>query len=239
MGGIHPQQEIGCNPHDKMELRQSEKSNCSGSPMDFQTLQKSMYPGNWLFSFCLSLPKFYRREFTKMATTAIQKTYEETEALIHKTMWNFKNRKKVPDNHLEDLRAQAGLSYCKAYRSYDPTKGAFSTWLVCSIWFDFLTEMRRIGIERDRFPIVQVPDSDHVAREHFDLQKFMLDLSNDARDVVRLILDGPDEIRKVISRKGGGSNQKAAVIEYVTKSLDGWTVTRAAKTFDEIRSALS
>jgi DNA-directed RNA polymerase specialized sigma24 family protein len=91
------------------------------------------------------------------------------------------------------------------------------------------------GDGRDRSnPVDEVPD----VRSTWRISELLDELGDDARTVVKLVVETPAELAAVVQGKGDQPrNYRSSVRNYLAEL--GWTAVRVAESFNEIRHALS
>ncbi len=166
--------------------------------------------------------------------TAVEETYCDVEKLIHKLTWS--HVRKYGRDYDEAL-SDAHLGFMAAYKKFDGRRSQFITLCYWYVRGYLLNGMNRpqgcsikAKIEFDR-SIRHSTDSLVVVADDisFDVEKLMSELSEDARVVIRLVLDLP--------RVQTPSKLKRSVFQHLQRML-GWTAARCIETFREVMEAL-
>lgn len=175
-----------------------------------------------------------------MGRAVITETYSDVRSLLDKLVRSHKRRY---GGNYDDLRADANSLFVEAYDSFDDNKGDFFTWVKYFVWIRLLYARRLQLRETKRY---EDYDPDFVGRNdpnYFNLDEFLDGLSEDAAYVVRMALNPPKKIVRMLTRgeRTGGTRGRPkemghAIREYLTKI--GWTFRRVATSFNEIRKAL-
>lgn len=173
-------------------------------------------------------------------TTPVAETFDEVRKLVFDRVHTFLGRFRVDR---AEVVAEAFYGFMLAYDSYDPTVGAFTTWVQFKVDKRLMTLLRkRIDYARKKVVNVGVEIletiQDRVQKEQFDSDVLFFRLSKDARDMVKLVLDHPTDVRLLLRQMGTESpgNWRQVIREFFTE-LD-WTPDRIRKTFQEIKEKL-
>jgi DNA-directed RNA polymerase specialized sigma24 family protein len=167
-----------------------------------------------------------------MPANAITQTYGEVENLIHREVWRYHRATGVP---VDELESNAAVAFCVAYKGFDPNRGQFSTHLVNTIRFHFLNEAKKI---RKSVPATADVNLDNVGTDSpFDLNRFTSELSEDARSMIMLLKEAPEDLAKVLKTPEGFA-RKMSFLQWVAERFSSWHMGRIAATFNEIKGAL-
>ncbi len=167
---------------------------------------------------------------TELAET---ETYRDLERLVNKLCW-------WAVEHLggdySDYESAADQAYTKAVQTHDPARGQITThvwWCVRNRLLSVAaTERRhrercRTDLDLDRLP---------ARGKTFDLEALLLDLSEDARTVVRLVVDTPGDLARLCRMRRVDWMQQA--LGRALRNM-GWTIGRVVESFDEVKEALA
>jgi len=120
--------------------------------------------------------------------------YEDYAHMIEGLAWRYRWLDEV-----EDLIGEGKLAYMKARETWDPSRGKFGTWLTAI----FSNRLRDLAKEKKRMARVirsgvnldnvLCPKALHPLASQFFLDG-LVGLGQEARDVLRMILDAPAEI---------------------------------------------
>lgn len=178
----------------------------------------------------------------KLARWAATAVYEDVAVgSIYSTVQSFVKRSGYTGD-VDELRSYAHELFMEAVHDnrFDPSKSKFGTFVRNKIWFGLKERQRReIGrnnlIRRSGLDVATVADAD---QKTFTLDD--LDLSEDAKTVIRLVLEEPIDFRMALGKKRTETASPAtyrAAAKEVLQDL-GWTISRITETFNEIREAL-
>lgn len=132
----------------------------------------------------------------------------------------------------EDRMSTAREAFMRAYNSYDSTKGAqFSTWVYWQVRTALLTRKNQCIKQSERFRngLSKLPNRSRKP----GFMDLLWELSDDARDVVRIISEAPEEVTELWVNN---VDAQGMVRSYLRGA--GWTATRITRSFSEIRKAL-
>lgn len=135
----------------------------------------------------------------------------------------------------EEHRSTAYLAFAAAAAGWelDPAADGWRNWLRNRAWWRLHDERRRAETARlvtGGVDAAIAPDLPHAGEW---LEDFLAGLSDDARTVVRLLLDSPDEI---CNRKGRPTQGRA--VRHLVGLDWGWTRQQVVAVFREIKEAL-
>lgn len=165
----------------------------------------------------------------------LNETWEDVEKLFYSTV--HRHIKKY-GGVFEDYLGQIHLSFMTAVLTYTPDrKASFSTYCVFVLSHDLLELRRKASKHAGKVAFVELEPNCHIAPRPFDLFGFLDGLSEDARLMVKIALDTPQELNDIMIQKGGtGHARKKALKNYL---LDcGWNATHIVECFEEIAQAL-
>lgn len=128
---------------------------------------------------------------------------------------------------LTELQSEAHEHYTVAATKYDPQRSKYSTWIHYYIWYGLLKTYKRT--KQRQITASQLP-KDIIAPTHFNLKTFLEGLSNESKQVAHFALTSLNKRR--------GKHSKRRTIVNVLQHL-GWSGQQIAKSFREIREALS
>ncbi len=132
----------------------------------------------------------------------------------------------------QELLSAAYEAFVKAHQTYEEGREAtLITWVRFHVWRGLL-ELQRIRPMIYSPHLSQRPD----LRHHFDIARFLNELSQEAREVISLVLAPPLEVMVGSERQQRGSQIRKALIRFLKQT--GWCSRRINETFNEIREAL-
>jgi hypothetical protein len=172
-----------------------------------------------------------------IAKGADRETYLSVQPLIYKTAKAFARRYGKRD--FSEVLSEANYYYQVAYRDWDYRRGVlFSTYLTNKIWHGLLDSNKIVQRRHKLCPRVEMPyNLCAPILSDFDLEDFLLDLSEDGRTLTLAVIScgpewfiryGPDRTIMRNPRKG---------VRDLLRSL-GWKSCRIDKAFNEVKEAL-
>jgi len=191
---------------------------------------------------------------TTIITPPIVDTYLDVERLIYYVCNKFKKRY---GGDIEEMIGEANIIYMKVYKIWKPTGGMSFTSLLCTCVYRKLTDIHRMSIRKskiwgtslDGLPFYGKKTSrteyenirsindmgvmEDKSLSPFDIEEF----TNDAKTIIQLILDEPEEIKTKVEQKGNQYRNWRSVVRTYLKEID-WTARRISESFEEIRSSL-
>jgi hypothetical protein len=152
-------------------------------------------------------------------------TFQETERLIHSTIHRFR---RGHGGDYDELTGEAYLRFCEAYHRHDPGRGTFESYLAFYVYKQLLENARTIA--RHRAKLKQLPTKSLEPLSipsRFNLQRFLAEISPDARHLVELVLNST-------------KSTNAGKIKQAILSLrgEGWSQSRIKAVFNEVQTAL-
>lgn len=178
------------------------------------------------------------------STAAINATFSDVEALVLATARRFaeKHYRSDPRRYFggpdwEEVVCVAFEGFTLAYHSYDPSRAKFTTWVVNRIWYHLQNDQRAHITREKRYPREEV-EPDLMPQQ--EAPRFSDDLSDDARAVVRLLLEAPVDLKTAVLEEGEEWKPERVKQALIRTLKDfGWTALRIVEAFGEIREALS
>ena len=168
-----------------------------------------------------------------MATTTAESfdtMYASIENLIHRLAWTFTSRY---GGDFDEWLSVANCSCALALTRFDTTREIkLTTWVYRFVYLDLITEVEKRMQHCQRF--VQLDTKLHDYGTYFS--DLMIDLSNDAREVVLLFSGAKHDVLNLPVRTTFQSVRNA-VKRYLTNQ--GWGEDRYNRTLDEIQEALT
>lgn len=169
----------------------------------------------------------------------VEDTYLDVEDLIYHVCNIFQTKH---GGNFDDYVSLANQVFMDVYASWKSGLAPFTSYLSTCIYRRLLDEKRKDM----RWKIVSISpteqNEDGIILEDksrtFNFSEFAEELSEDARIVVSLVLDTPDEIARIVAGKGGhAKNFRSTVREHLSRL--GWTYNRIVESFEEIRGVLT
>ena len=171
----------------------------------------------------------------RLGRLAETETYHDVARLIDKLAGDAVRRH---GGCWEDYVSAGNAAFVDAYRSYDNTKGtSFSTWVWWKIRGAISAEIKKTKVQSHTVASGKDNNLDELTgRSNFDLSRFASELSEDARTVIKLVLESSDHIKDVLHHRDAGPTIKHGLRRKL--SAMRWTLERILESFDEIREAL-
>lgn len=134
----------------------------------------------------------------------------------------------------EEMMSVASLSFAKAYNSMDWGRNGFSTYLYRIAQNDMISHLRKCkhvfhemkGVDMD------VYHGRHLPPDHFWSDDRLMSLSDEAREVIRIVLHVPEEL--LLCCPGAKPKHKRGAIRSHLMGR-GWTASTIWNTFSEIK----
>ena len=160
---------------------------------------------------------------------------------------------------LDEAVADAMYHYIEAFDSYKEFGGtsSFGGWVSYLVYHRLLDthkkKMRRLKLaptvplqEEEEWregddEVVNEPEGLAVDDKPFNLNLFLMGLSNDAASVVQMVFDTPKVLEKDIRKRPGGANPyniRIALRVYLRRVVE-WSKERVQSVFSEIQEALT
>jgi hypothetical protein len=128
----------------------------------------------------------------------------------------------------EEAWAQACLHACEALDTYDPARGALTTWVYHRVWGKLREAGRRArareGLYNRRY---EVRERETPGRARFDLKKVLGELSPDGRRALGAALRAPSNNPR---------HRRRAVVRFLAEL--GWASGRILEAFAEVKGVL-
>jgi len=166
-------------------------------------------------------------------------TYAECQSIIVESAKQF--AKRYCQRDVEEIISMAHFFYFKAYLKYDYTLGVpFDLYCRQQIWYGLREYNRKLRFNHIRCPRVEMPEHINPPKKSlFDLNCFMLNMSDDACTVVRELLSSrSDPYFVIVGPKGliRSRGKRRAMRDYM-KDM-GWSDERINYAFVEIKERL-
>ena len=172
---------------------------------------------------------------TAISLDAKTDTYHDVEKMLQKLAWRA--TKKWGGDYEEYLSA-ANEGFADAYEDYDVGRGAaFSTWCYWKVIGQITTMVCPRKIEGMTVNAGEDIDLDvHRARSNFDLGLFMSFISQDAKQVVNLIVNSPFDFLDIIDHMDGPECIRCGLVQQLKDA--NWTMARIIESFVELKDAI-
>lgn len=165
---------------------------------------------------------------------AKEETYADVQKMLFQICW-----KDVKCCDFEERLSAAHLAYSRAYNKYDPSKGAFTTYVHWAVTNELRSQCQacRRNARKHAYDTEAV-EAAAVSREGNEsfsaaVLRIVSELSDDARVVASLVLDAPAEVVQLWAK----SSDPKATLRIVLASR-GWSMSRATEAFSELGEAL-
>lgn len=160
-------------------------------------------------------------------------TYRDLERLVSKLIWWAVEYR---GGRFDDYEDAAQEAYARAVRTHDPARGAITTHVWWCVSHKLASVAARERKHRERCRTDLDLDLMPARTKAFDMEVLMLDLSDDARTVVRLVVEAPGDLARLCRMR---RMDWAQTLLWDTLKGLGWTVGRVVESFDEVREALA
>lgn len=186
-------------------------------------------------------------QFRSMSAESQQKVigleFERVEWLIRSLAGRYKRRY---GGEYGEHFANASLYFVEAYYDFDPNHGTeFEHWIQFKVWRRMVEDIRRTLRRRETAPInlTEHPDEflDVVASRprQFLMVEFMDQLTDEAREVVRLLLSPPAALQARYGMTNeAGKTEVAEVLTAYICQRDNVTPTAVRLSFAEVESVV-
>ena len=174
----------------------------------------------------------------KVARLPMETSFADVKKLIQGIVTRLHKAYHIPS---DEAWSAAGLGYCQAFNTFDPTKGfAFTTWVQWKVEMRLTDLMRERAAEATRAKLTAVRDLDDIARTEAEFDVFALysHLSRDGIKAVSLALTPPLPLKLMLrsARQKGEDAVRRAMVRYLRER--GWSAARIEVTFANVRRAL-
>lgn len=167
---------------------------------------------------------------------AAAETFADVELLLYDAINQFCRRYRFDREEAEGI---ARLTFIRCLKRWDKRKASFTHYVRWKLEKEL---MERVRTEAGRHSLLNRVDYDLTihpgTRVSWRLVDLLFDLSDDAREVVKLVLDTPKDIKLSIFQRPTDAPFyiRGAIREYLEDC--GWTRSRIKATFAEITNAL-
>lgn len=171
---------------------------------------------------------------TLLHKDALAETYEDVKRMIYKLVHRFSARYCMS---FEDLIGEAHCSYIKAFETYKPETGTLiSTWVYYRIWHDLTNYVKKENRYRGYEEINE--EIAGFAPPVSELNDILEGLSEEARTIVRLTLDVPQDLQTLYKLNKARTPTK--IRDCISEHLQdlGWAITQIETAYNEISQAL-
>lgn len=156
--------------------------------------------------------------------------YQQVRDEIIKTVCLFKRRY---GGNVAEMQSAANEYFVQACLDHDPRKTPFKQYVRWKVWYGLLKEWER---NKDFRNCCQLWDQDLHARPQFSLRALLVEVSQDAAAVIRLVIEPPLEVIILAKKRGWPKDLREALVTYL--SGHGWDQSRIENSFREIGEAL-
>lgn len=170
----------------------------------------------------------------ELNTDILKETYIDLQKIVYDQAHKKSRLFHMP---YEDALSLAHSAFVKAVNNYDPSKGAkISTWVTFCLHNDLINYLKKEYRHYSYEPLEEeYHGGDNI--NHF-VQEFTEGLSDEAKQVVMLLLETPDELSNLM-QWDGVRNKTGTLKTLKNYLLDmGWVASEIKETITEIRQAL-
>jgi len=166
--------------------------------------------------------------------TSPLEAYLSIERLIYHIVFKFQ---KSHGGDFDDLFQEANLIFLQSYSSFNHSLSALSTYAWTCVWRGLSEYHRKEKKQKAIRPYNEsILESGYYHR--FSLYILTESMSNDAKDLVTLILDPPNDIKEKTLKNGTKPYDLASIVKKHLNYKLGWTGKRIRETFEEIKEIL-
>jgi hypothetical protein len=167
------------------------------------------------------------------ATAAV--TFQDVEPKFWRTVNSF--LRTFPTCDADSVTSAAFDGFLKAYDQYDPGYGkSFDNYMVRRVWSAMWTEWRNRVTYRRRYhsaPLLKDTAAVRPAPEF----AFAEWLTDDEKEVIKVVLDMPREVARTVKRLGDKPHNVRYAVRCYMRGM-GWGINRTAKAFNGIKNLL-
>lgn len=160
--------------------------------------------------------------------------YEKHEKMVNRQTWVTHNQ--FPDIPFNELQAQANLIYFEAEASYNEEKGAFTTWLMPLL----RTRLLQFGKEWTKVSYMEtLPETGAYmsVEDQIIFRDSIMSLSSEAREVVSILFNSPQEIFTLSGGKYSNRKLRGALRDHLRELGWPWKIIRSS--FSELEGVFA
>lgn len=172
----------------------------------------------------------------------IDDAYLSVKGMIYSLAKRFNNQY---GGEFDDIIGEANLIFVTAYKKFDASRGALTTWIYCKVWHGLVGKARRYAKEAKKateYAEVKRVDENlrqqGCVRPNTFLLEFMDSVSKEAREIITLALDMPDDVVQLAIQYGGQPRNARDAIKRHFYEEAGWTWRQVRASFNEIKEVL-
>lgn len=166
---------------------------------------------------------------------AIVTSYKDVEKLLFQISHRMAAQYHIP---FEEVIPQARLIFMRAYRSFDPGKARFTTFIYRKLFWgltDYLTEEYR-SRNHDELNEEMVGMEDHPRCGADDIS---VQVSEEARVVIQLVIHTPEHLSALLQwNQADGKKKILGTIREYLREERGWSNQIISQSFNELRQVL-
>ncbi len=177
-------------------------------------------------------------------TITIDNAYKSVERMVYKKIQNFLTYyKQVWDEGYEEAAMMAAT---EAMHDYNPEKGALTTHVYWKVHYALLNHRNQRIKEGS---LIREPEDPHSeesmisqlpGRRCFDCERFLLDMSDDAATVARLIIEMPLDLLQLVRMRGKEEDPEVVQGALATTLREwGWPWNRIMAAWREVGENLA
>lgn len=164
-------------------------------------------------------------------------TYENVENLLNHFVWKFVAKY---GGDFDELKSEANVAYMRAYHSFKNGEGCkFSSYVGTCVYRHLLD----LSSKKMRGPRLRsLTDKEGYQRDVADDVNdcsYLEELSADARQLVKLVIDTPEDLKEAIVGKGGQPRNYRSAIKMYAYSYLKWEWDRVLAACEEVKVALN
>jgi hypothetical protein len=158
--------------------------------------------------------------------SSLTEAYEQCKHLVESTHRGFIYKHRCdPDEAFSD----AFIGFLYAYEHYKPEKGSFGAKVCAEVYFAMWDGLREKAKRRKHFPVDTIEVDSIRQRRHSNQRAFLMDLSDDAQIVIKVLYSLEVESERVKTYK-----------KMLRRTLGemGWTAARIVEAWRELGEAI-
>lgn len=171
------------------------------------------------------------------------KAWLSVERLVYDVCHGFRRHFNLD---FDDLLDEALVIYTKAYKTFNPEKAKFTTYVRFCVWNGLMTYTRKRFKEAEKIKESAPTELDmKQGKQGFVLKQLLSEISGDAAVVVRLALVETSTDTLTVLEKASKTNRPEAILDQTRNNvirtlIDDleWSVGEVMRAFKEIREAL-
>lgn len=131
----------------------------------------------------------------KMNNINPEEEFPKVEKMLYRLAWNTANAYPVT---FDEAKSEAYFAFMRACQDYNPNKGSkFSSWCYFWVWTHLKTFVTKRTVDPLEFIEIKEELLGEAPPERSDLLELAGELSNDAQEMIAMLIEIPDELHGV------------------------------------------